>query len=86
MSEFILRYPYDDIVNQPEIEYRTAKYPEYVRMEYRNAETGEIIVWDSPHCPVCFYTRRCWDSLISKGTKFCPECGQKIKWKEDETE
>ena len=73
-----------EILKQPEIEYRTAKYPQRMRMEYKIAETGEIIERIFTHCPVCFWQYGCWDSLIDRSTKFCSRCGQKIKWEEDE--
>jgi len=71
-----------NIVNQPEIEYRTAKYPFHVRHRYIDAQTGEHRYWDSSHCPVCFWNKevRLWDSLIGEDDKFCRRCGQKVIW------
>lgn len=76
-----------NIVNQPEMEYRVAKYPFRVMHRYIVKETGEDKYWDSTHCPVCFWNTEVdlWSSLIDKGTKFCSRCGQKINW-EDDTE
>ena len=75
-----------DIVNQPEIEYRNAKYPHRMRHHYIEKETGEEKTWDSAHCPVCFWNPDygLWDCLIDKGTRFCRRCGQKIKWEEED--
>lgn len=77
-----------EIVNQPEIEYRVAKYPFMVRNAYKKKETGELVYWDSTHCPVCFWNTKYgfWDTMVDKGTKFCRRCGQKIKWEEMEVQ
>ena len=89
MSDLFPNNQYDaDIINQPEIEYRTAKYPFRMRHHYIDSTTKEEKTWDSTHCPVCFWNYKVygvWDSMIDKGTKFCRRCGQKIKWeKQDE--
>lgn len=90
MSDLFPHNEYDsNIVNQPELEYRIAKYPFRVRHEYIVKETKEDGHWDSTHCPVCFWDKNVdfWDSMIDKGTKFCRICGQKIKWEnEDEND
>lgn len=87
MSDLFPNNQYDpEIVNQPEIEYRTAKYPFRIRHHYRDAKTGERLSWDSTHCPVCFWNLEygCWDCLIDKGMRFCIRCGQKIKWEDED--
>lgn len=84
MSQLFPHNCYDpDIVNQPEIEYRVAKYPFYVRHRYIAAETGKHKEYDSAHCPVCFWNKELglWDSLIGRDA-FCRRCGQKVKWDE----
>lgn len=70
-----------NIVNQPEIEYRKAKYPFVVKNQ-----TAEGKVWYSTHCPVCFWddSFTFWNSMVDRGAKFCRRCGQKIKWEEDD--
>ena len=86
MSELFPHNQYDtDIVNQPEIEYRVAKYTFRVRNAYKSKETGELKHWDSTHCPVCFWNKEYgfWDSMVDAGTKFCRRCGQKIKWEDE---
>ena len=86
MSELIFPHNTFDpnIVNQPESEYRVAKYPFHIRHEYIDTETGESRYWDSSHCPVCFWNEKygILNSMIDKGTLFCRRCGQKIKWEE----
>ena len=88
MSELFPHNEYDaNIVNQSEIEYRTAKYPFRVRHHYIDNTTKEEKTWDSTHCPVCFWNYEVyglWDCMVDKGTKFCRRCGQKIKWEDDE--
>lgn len=87
MSNLFPHNEYDaDIINQAEIEYRIAKYPFRVRHKNIDAETKEVITWDSTHCPVCFWNHEkygLWDSLIDKRAKFCRRCGQKIKWEDE---
>lgn len=86
MSDLFPRNCYDpNIVNQPEIEYRTAKYPFHVRHRYIDASSGKAKFWDSSHCPVCFWNERIglWDSVIGKDSMFCKRCGQKIRWDDD---
>jgi hypothetical protein len=89
MSELFPHNCYDPkIVNQPEIEYRVAKYPFRVRNAYKESGSGELVYWNSTHCPVCFWNMDIdfWDSMIGNGTRFCRRCGQKIKWDEEEFE
>ena len=75
-----------DIVNQPEQEYRKAKYVYHVRHRYIDATTKEEKYWDSSHCPVCFWNKKygLWVSLIGKNEEsdivYCRRCGQKVKW------
>ena len=87
MSDLFPNNQYDaDIINQPEIEYRTAKYPFRMRHHYIDSITKEEKTWDSTHCPICFWNYKVydvWDSMIGEGTKFCRRCGQKIKWEEE---
>lgn len=70
-----------NIVNQPEIEYRKAKFPFVVKNQ---TEGGRI--WYSTHCPVCFWDDKYtfWTSIVDRDTKFCRRCGQKIKWEDEE--
>lgn len=87
MSELFPHNEYNpDIVNQPEIEYRTAKHP--FRMLHHCISNGEDETWVSTHCPVCFWNQQIgvWGSMVDKGTKFCRRCGQKIIWEETEDE
>lgn len=69
-----------NIVNQPEIEYRTAKYPFTVINQFDSGKK-----WCSTHCPVCFWNEKygIWDCLVDKGVPFCRRCGQKLKWDEE---
>ena len=85
MSDLFPHNCYDSrIVNQPEIEYRKAKYP--FRMRHITLTTEGEKRWDTTHCPVCFWNQECgiWGSLLDEGTKFCRRCGQKIMWEEEE--
>ena len=87
MGELFPHNCYDtNIVNQSEIEYRTAKYPFHMRHRYIDAATGEHKSWDSAHCPVCFWKNDVdlWDSIVDRGTLFCRRCGQKLKWDAEE--
>jgi hypothetical protein len=90
MSDLFPHNQYDaNIINQPETEYRIAKYPFRIRHMYIDSATKKEKHWDSTHCPVCFWNYEVygvWDSMIDKGTKFCRRCGQKIKWEGDEDE
>lgn len=83
MSEFPNNCYDPNIVNQPEIEYRNAKYP---FRQYREFIcNGEIVKAVFRYCPVCFWNKDMdmYDALINKGAKFCEKCGQKIKWEEE---
>lgn len=87
MSELFPNNIFDpNIVNQPEQEYRKAKYPFHIRHMYIDATTKEEKYWDSSHCPVCFWNEKygLWDSLIGKhegsDIVYCRRCGQKVKW------
>ena len=86
MSVLFPHNSYDaNIINQPEIEYRKAKHPFRMRNRYKDANTKEELIWDSTHCPVCFWNKQysCWESLIDRDTNYCPRCGQKINWSEE---
>lgn len=88
MSNLFPHNEYDvNIVNQAEIEYRTAKYPFRMRHTYIDSVTKEEKYWDSTHCPVCFWNYEkygLWDSIVDRETKYCRNCGQKIKWETSE--
>jgi endogenous inhibitor of DNA gyrase (YacG/DUF329 family) len=83
MSDLFPHNSYDSsIINQPEIEYRTAKYPFCMRHKYIDSKTGEGFYMDTQHCPVCFWNQEIgmWESALSKEQPFCSKCGQKIRW------
>ena len=87
MSDLFPHNSDPNIVNQPQIEYRVAKYPFYVRHRWIDPQTGEHKFWDSAHCPVCFWNTKygLWDTLIGDGQNkdlFCRRCGQAVKWDE----
>lgn len=90
MSDLFPHNEYDaNIIQQAEIEYRTARYPFRIRHAYIDAKTKEEKHWVSTHCPVCFWNYDVyglWDTIVDKGTKFCRRCGQKIKWEEEDDE
>ena len=86
MSKLFPHNMYDpDIINQPEVEYRVAKYPFRVLHKYIIKGTDKEGAWVSTHCPVCFWNENygLWDCLIDRKVQFCHRCGQKINWDDD---
>ena len=81
-----------NILNQPEEEYRKAKYAFKVRHRYIEAKTGEHKYMDSSHCPVCFWNPKYdfWTSVIGKrkdsDVAYCRLCGQKVIFDEEEAD
>ncbi len=65
---------------------RTKKYYEELverdkplMVEYEaDGYSDEELVYDSAYCPVC---RHYFEVDFDDDTKFCPDCGQRLKWK-----
>ena len=55
------------------------KVPMAVIYEYDGYSDGGPLVDDVAHCPTCAY--RFEEGREPWGRKYCPECGQRIKWK-----
>ena len=61
------------------LEQQTPKMVNYIAHGYSNGE----LVYDEAECPNCGNDDFEY-GLCSWECKFCPECGQALKWKEDE--
>ena len=75
--------------------YKNGKYEKITTLLARYEDTGlypgdiwELKVRDTEKAPVCgngffgvFHCGTC-NNFLSKGTLFCPHCGQRLKWEE----